>query len=447
MTKHVYLFRELEQAENVVGGSWGEVRGLLGGKGANLADMVRLGIPVPPGFTATTAACNAYAAAGGAFPAGFREQIEGALAAIEVETGSRFGDAEAPLLLSCRSGARFSMPGMMDTVLNLGLNDDVAEAFARRQGDDRLAYDLYRRLIQMYGSVVLGLDDEDFERVIARRRTARGVHLDAELDGDDWRAICAELRTVIRAAGHDFPQDPRQQLFTSVEAVFRSWNGRRAVDYRNATGIPHDLGTAVNVQAMVFGNLDDASATGVCMSRNGTTGEPVLEGDYLERAQGEDVVAGIRETHPIEVLRERMPTIYEELEAIAQRLERHHRDMQDLEFTVESGRLWILQTRDGKRTAEAEVRIAVDMVEEGLIGPGRGADPRLAGPRSTSSSTRSWIPRRSGTPPPSRTGSRCRPARRSGRSSSTPTGPRPRRTTAGTSCWCVPTRSRTTCTA
>lgn len=366
MPKLVYLFSEVALAEQAVGGAWDSVRALLGGKGANLADMVRLGVPVPPGFTATTEACNAYSATG-RLPDGFEDQLASALTALEKETGKRFGDPDAPLLLSCRSGAKFSMPGMMDTVLNLGLNDEITEAFADRTGDARLAYDLYRRLIQMYGSVVLGLDDVAFEHVIASRKSERGVENDAELDGPDWRAVCDGMKAVLHEDGHDFPQDPGTQLSTSVEAVFRSWNGKRAVDYRNATGIPHDLGTAVNVQTMVFGNLDDRSATGVCMSRNGTTGEAELEGDYLERAQGEDVVAGIRRTHPISVLAERMPDQYAELCEIASRLERRHRNMQDLEFTIESGRLWILQTRDGKRTAEAEVRIAVDMADEGLI--------------------------------------------------------------------------------
>jgi pyruvate,orthophosphate dikinase len=368
MSRYVYLFSEVAKAEAASGGSWDAVRGLLGGKGANLADMVRLGIPVPPGFTATTDACHAFLDAGGRLPDGFDAEVAGALSALEHATGRSFGDVDDPLLLSVRSGAKFSMPGMMDTVLNVGLNDRITAAFAERTNDARLAYDLYRRLIQMYGAVVLGVDDDALERVITDRRRASGVELDAGLDGDDWRIVCSKLKEVIRSeAGRDFPEDPREQLRTAIEAVFRSWNGKRAIDYRNATGIAHDLGTAVNVQTMVFGNLDDRSATGVCMSRNGTTGAPELEGDYLERAQGEDVVAGIRKTLPISVLAERMPGLYAELEAIAKRLERHHRNMQDLEFTIESGRLWILQTRDGKRTAEAEVRIAVDMAEEGLI--------------------------------------------------------------------------------
>jgi pyruvate,orthophosphate dikinase len=368
MPRYVYLFSEVERAEADAGGGRDAVRGLLGGKGANLADMTRLGVPVPAGFTASTEACNAYLNLGGTLPDGFWDQMLEAVAALEEETGKGFGSAENPLLLSCRSGARFSMPGMMDTVLNLGLNDEIAHALAVRTGDARFAYDLYRRLLQMFGGVVLNIDDYVFERVVEGAKKARRVELDSELSGDDWRAVCDKLKTAIRTfAGHDFPQDPREQLRAATEAVFRSWNGKRAIDYRKATGIAHDLGTAVNVQTMVFGNLGANSATGVCMSRNGTTGEHELEGDYLENAQGEDVVAGIRATHPISVLAERMPLQYEELRQIADTLERRHRNMQDLEFTIESGTLWILQTRDGKRTAEAEVRIAVDMVEEGLI--------------------------------------------------------------------------------
>jgi len=365
--KRVYLFSEVEAAESHAG-DWEGVRALLGGKGANLADMVRADVPVPPGFTVTTETCNAYLAEGGRFPEGLEEEIRAAVRALEADTGKRFGDEAAPLLVSCRSGAKFSMPGMMDTVLNLGLNDRIAEAMADRTGDARLAYDLYRRLLQMFGSVVMDVPDSAFEAVIEARKRASGAERDADLDAEDWQEVCSTLKRVIRGTtGRDFPQDPEDQLLQAVEAVFRSWNGRRAIDYRNATGIPHDLGTAVNIQTMVFGNLDEASATGVCMSRNGTTGEPELEGDYLEHAQGEDVVAGIRETSPIGVLSERAPELYDQLLDIAHRLEKRYRNMQDLEFTIEAGRLFILQTRDGKRTAEAEVRIAVDMVDEGLI--------------------------------------------------------------------------------
>ena len=368
MDKYVYLFTELDEAEAVVGGDWDEVRGLLGGKGANLADMTRLGVPVPPGFTGTTRACNAYLARGGEFPEGFWEQEMAALQALEKATGKRFGDPANPLLLSCRSGAKRSMPGMMDTVLNLGLNDEITEGVARSTGDAPFAYDLYRRLLHMFGSVVLNIPDHPFEQVLDRRRAETGATLDADLTADDWKAVVEAYKGVVRSfSGVEFPSDPKEQLRRATEAVFRSWNGKRAVDYRNASGIPHDLGTAVNVQTMVFGNIGEGSATGVCMSREGTTGEPRLEGDYLENAQGEDVVAGVRATDPISVLMERMPGIYGELRDIAKKLEAHYRNMQDMEFTIERGKLWILQTRDGKRTAEAEVRIAVDMANEGLI--------------------------------------------------------------------------------
>jgi pyruvate,orthophosphate dikinase len=366
--KYIYLFSELDQAEAFVGSDWEAVRGLLGGKGANLADMTRLDVPVPPGFTATTRACNAYLEAGGEFPEGFWDQELEALVALEKAIGRSFGDPANPLLLSCRSGAKSSMPGMMDTVLNLGLNDEVAEGIAATTGDSRFAYDLYRRLLHMFGSVVLNIPDHHFEGVLERARAEAGVELDAELGGDDWRAVVESYKGVVRTfSGSDFPSDAREQLRRATEAVFRSWNGKRAIDYRNAAGIAHDLGTAVSVQAMVFGNLGEGSATGVCMSRNGTSGEPVLEGDYLENAQGEDVVAGIRATDPISTLQERSPVLYDELVDIARRLEGHYRNMQDMEFTIERGTLWLLQTRDGKRTAEAEVRIAVDMADEGLI--------------------------------------------------------------------------------
>jgi pyruvate,orthophosphate dikinase len=291
-----------------------------------------------------------------------------ALSALEEATGKRFGDPENPLLLSCRSGAKFSMPGMMDTVLNLGLNDEITAGLARTTGDARFAHDLYRRLLHMFGSVVLNIPDHHFEDVLDRRRSEAGVTADAGLDADDWLAVIEAYRGVIRTfSGDDFPADPREQLRRATEAVFRSWNGKRAIDYRNAAGIPHDLGTAVNVQTMVFGNLGEGSSTGVCMSRDGTTGEPVLEGDYLESAQGEDVVAGIRATDPIEELQKRAPALFDELVDIARKLEAHYRNMQDMEFTIERGKLWLLQTRDSKRTAEAEVRIAVDMANEGLI--------------------------------------------------------------------------------
>ncbi len=366
--KWVYLFGEVEAAEQHVGGEWNAVRGLLGGKGANLADMTRLGIPVPPGFTVTTEACNAYLQAGNEFPQGMWEQELAAVHAIEEQSGKKFGDPNNPLLVSCRSGAKFSMPGMMDTILNIGLNDEVAEGMVKLTGDARFVYDLYRRLVQMFGSVVLGVPDEAFELFIESRRELAGVQTDAELSADDWQIITRKFKQIVRTyTGQEFPTDPYEQLRLATEAVFRSWNGKRAVDYRNAAGIPHYLGTAVNIQMMVFGNMGDNSATGVAMSRNASTGEPELEGDFLMKAQGEDVVAGIRLTQPISDLKRAMPEIYAEFAEIARKLEHHYRNMQDMEFTIERGKLWLLQTRDGKRTAQAEVRIAVDMVEEGLI--------------------------------------------------------------------------------
>jgi len=367
MTKWVYLFNEVDEAE-AYAGTWDKVRALLGGKGAGLADMTRLGVPVPPGFTVTTEACNAFLAAGEKFPDDLWQQEVAALAELERATGKRFGDAQRPLLVSCRSGAKFSMPGMMDTVLNIGLNQAVAEGLAERSGDPRFAFDSYRRLVQMFGSVVLGVPDDVFEAVITARRQKSDVETDAELSADDWREVTRKFREIVRTfAGHDFPDDPLEQLRLATEAVFKSWNGKRAIAYRNAANIAHNLGTAVNIQTMVFGNMGSDCATGVAMSRNASTGEAEPEGDYLVSAQGEDVVAGIRKTQPLAELKEEMPGRYSEFVDIAKRLEKHYRNMQDIEFTIEHDKLWILQTRDGKRTAQAEVRIAVDMVEEGLI--------------------------------------------------------------------------------
>jgi pyruvate,orthophosphate dikinase len=359
----VYGFDEVDQAEKAVGGEWEAVRGLLGGKGANLADMTRLGVPVPPGFTITTQACLAYLDAGEEFPGDSWQQIEAALADVEKKAGKEFGDKDDPLLVSCRSGAKFSMPGMMDTVLNIGLNDTVAEGMIELTGDARFVYDSYRRLIQMFGSVVLGLDDEPFEEVLTEHRKAEGVDADSKLSAEALKTIIGKFKEI----APEFPEEPMEQLKLATEAVFKSWNGKRAIDYRNAAGIPHDLGTAVNIQTMVFGNMGEGSATGVAMSRNATTGEPNLEGDYLINAQGEDVVAGIRATQQVEDMEQDMPEAYEEFAGIARKLEHHYRNMQDMEFTVERGKLWLLQTRDGKRTAQASVRIAADMVDEGLI--------------------------------------------------------------------------------
>ena len=361
-TTWVYRFDQIDEVGKRLD-SWDDVRGLLGGKGANLGDMTRLGVLVPPGFTVTTAACLAYLAADGTAPDGLWDQVRDALHVIEQRTGKAFGDAERPLLVSCRSGAKFSMPGMMDTVLNIGLNDETAQGLVRLTGDEHFVYDSYRRLVQMFGTVVLGLRDELFEHVLSDARGARGVDSDADLTAGDLRAIVGRFREM----APQFPIDPDAQLRMAVEAVFSSWNGRRAIDYRTAAGISHDLGTAVNVQTMVFGNLGGRSATGVAMTRSGATGVPGLEGDWLPNAQGEDVVSGTRATRPIEALAETMPDVHAQLQTMAQTLERHYRDVQDIEFTIEDGTLWLLQTRDGKRTAQSAVRIAVELATEEVI--------------------------------------------------------------------------------
>ncbi len=343
------------------------MKALLGGKGANLAEMTRLGLPVPPGFIVSTEACNAYLAGGGA-PSGLWEQVRTALAAMERATGKRFGDPGRPLLVSCRSGAKFSMPGMMDTVLNLGLNDAVVDGLARLTGDARFAFDSYRRLLQMFATVVLGLAEEPFEAELAGYRAKRGVANDADLSAKDLQAITVAFKALVeKGSGHPFPDEPWRQLELAVGAVFKSWNGKRAIDYRNAAGIAHDLGTAVNIQTMVFGNLGEDSATGVVTTRDVTTGVPEIEGDWLMNAQGEDVVAGTRATQRIATLAEAMPRVWREFTRACTRLERHASDVQDVEFTVERGKLWLLQTRDAKRTAQAAVRIAVDLANERRI--------------------------------------------------------------------------------
>ena len=354
--KYVYLFQE---------GNAG-MQDLLGGKGAGLAEMTRLGFPVPPGFTITTRACNAYAAKG-KFPPGLKKQIADALAAIEAAVGRKFGDPASPLLVSVRSGAKFSMPGMMDTVLNLGLNDRTVAAIASMAGNDRFAWDAYRRVLQMFGRIVLGIDPRRFEAILDRWKAKTTGKKDTDLTAEMLREIIAEFKGLFRAEDKEFPEDPRRQLEEAIFAVFRSWNGKRAVDYRNFHKIPHDLGTAANVQAMVFGNMGEDSGTGVVFTRNPAAGENRLYGEYLMNAQGEDVVAGIRTPLKIAELRDGMQQVYAELEGHAKRLEQHYRDLQDIEFTIERGKLWILQTREGKRTARAAVKIAVDLVTEGLI--------------------------------------------------------------------------------
>ncbi len=368
MKNWVYLFDEVDRIQEQFDGSWEKVRELLGGKGANLAEMVRLGLPVPPGFTVTTQACNAYLAGGKTLPDRMWDQVVEALRKVEKATGKTFGGEQNPLLVSCRSGAKFSMPGMMDTVLNIGLNDHTAKGLIAQTGDERFVYDAYRRLIQMFGSVVMGAPDDVFETVISKTRRRSGIQNDADLCAEDWKIITAEFKEIYRHyAHHAFPDDPFEQLKYATEAVFKSWDGKRAVDYRNASGIPHDLGTAVNIVAMVFGNMGPDSATGVAMSRNGSTGEKQLEGDYLINAQGEDVVAGIRLTKDLKEMAHELPDAFSQFETIVRKLETHYRDMQDVEFTIEKGKLWMLQTRDGKRTALAAVRIAVEMTDEGLI--------------------------------------------------------------------------------
>ncbi len=364
----VYLFDEVDHVQEIVGGSWDKLRALLGGKGAGLGDMTRANVPVPPGFTVTTEACNAYLAAKGNFPENMWDQVLEALKGVEKKAGKKFGDATNPLLLSVRSGAKFSMPGMMDTVLNLGLNDVIAEQMVKLTGDERFVFDAYRRLVQMFGSVVMGIADEPFEDYLSQTKRDRGVKSDVELNAEDWKQVTREFKKIFRhETGAEFPQDPYRQLALAVEAVFKSWNGKRAVDYRNAANIPHNLGTAVNVQTMVFGNMGEQSGTGVAFTRNPATGEKKLFGDYLMNAQGEDVVAGIRTPTPIADLERENAKIYAQFVEIANKLEKHYRNMQDVEFTIERGKLWMLQTRDGKRTARAAVRIAVEMANEGLI--------------------------------------------------------------------------------
>jgi len=365
--KWVYLFNEIKDAEAYMGGDWDKVRGLLGGKGANLAEMVRIGLPVPPGFTVTTEACNAYQVEG-RFPVGQWNQMMSALKATEDAAGKKFGDAKNPLLVSCRSGAKFSMPGMMDTVLNIGLNDETAKGMVALTNNERFVYDSYRRLIQMFGSVVLGIEDEAYEHPLDAAKVAKGVKNDTELTADDLKTLVEKFKKVTKKeAGIDFPQNPLDQLKLATEAVFKSWQGKRAVDYRRATNIPDDLGTAVNIVTMVFGNMGNDSGTGVAFTRNPATGERLLYGDYLLNAQGEDVVAGIRNTEKIETLGRDLPEANKEFLRIVKILEQHYRDMQDVEFTIERKKLWMLQCRNGKRTASAAVKIAVDMVNEKLI--------------------------------------------------------------------------------
>jgi pyruvate,orthophosphate dikinase len=372
--KWVYTFGD-GKAEGAAG-----MKNLLGGKGANLAEMCNLGLPVPPGFTIVTDACVHYYDHGKSYPAPLKADVEAALAHVGRLAGKTFGDVANPLLVSVRSGARASMPGMMDTVLNLGLNDQTVGAIARAANDERFAYDSYRRFITMYCDVVLGVDHHHFEEALEDYKERKGLTLDTDLSADDWKVLVGRYKEIVRAElGRDFPQDPHEQLWGAIGAVFDSWMNARAIKYRELNNIPAAWGTAVNVQAMVFGNRGDTSATGVAFTRNPSTGAKELYGEFLINAQGEDVVAGIRTPQDItEVARKAagatkpsmeaaMPEAYAELVRIYGLLEKHYRDMQDMEFTVESGKLWMLQTRNGKRTAKAALRIAVDLASEGLI--------------------------------------------------------------------------------
>ena len=344
-----------------------DMKNLLGGKGANLHEMTNLGIPVPPGFTISTESCVHYFKTG-RYPEGLKQQVEEAVKRLEELTGKKFGSTENPLLVSVRSGARVSMPGMMDTILNLGLNDDAVKGLAKRTGDERFAYDSYRRFIQMFSEIVMGIPHKVFEELLDKKKKEKGVNLDYELDADALKELVEEYKTKVRElTGKEFPQNPQEQLWMAIEAVFKSWNNKRAIEYRKLHRIPDDWGTAVNVQTMVFGNMGFDSATGVAFTRDPSTGEKILYGEYLPNAQGEDVVAGIRTPKPISELEKEMPEAYKQLVEIFDRLEKHYRDMMDLEFTIEKGKVYLLQTRVGKRSARAEVKIAVDMVKEGLI--------------------------------------------------------------------------------
>ncbi|MDT9598451.1 pyruvate, phosphate dikinase [Sphingosinicella rhizophila] len=374
MTRHVYRF-----GEGVSDGGKGD-KEILGGKGANLAEMAAIGLPVPPGFTIGTPMCLLYYEEGEHFPDTLRAEVAQGIAHIELKTGKKFGDVADPLLVSVRSGARASMPGMMDTVLNLGLNDETVRGLAEASGDPRFAWDSYRRFIQMYSDVVLGLDHGAFEEALEIAKENKGVHLDTDLAAEDWQALTARYMELVEELWEKpFPQDVHEQLWGAIGAVFGSWQSERAKIYRRLNGIPHDWGTAVNVQAMVFGNMGETSATGVAFTRDPSTGERAYYGEYLINAQGEDVVAGIRTPQYLtksarEVagakavsMEESMPEVFAELSRVFDLLERHYRDMQDIEFTVERGKLWMLQTRSGKRTAKAALRIAIDMAGEGLI--------------------------------------------------------------------------------
>ncbi|MFN4261215.1 MAG: pyruvate, phosphate dikinase [Gemmataceae bacterium] len=367
-TKYVYFFGGGKADGN------GKMKELLGGKGANLAEMCLIGLPVPAGFTITTEVCNLYYANNRKYPDGLQKEVEQALAQTEQVMGAKFGDARNPLLVSCRSGARVSMPGMMDTVLNIGLNEATLKGLIDKTGNERFAWDSYRRFVQMYGDVVLDLKPQNkqeidpFEKIMEELKHERGVHLDTELTVKDLQELVKRFKKAVKEKkGKEFPEDPLEQMWGAIAAVFGSWNNDRAIVYRRQYGYPHDWGTAANICSMVFGNMGDDSGTGVAFTRDPATGEKVFYGEYLINAQGEDVVAGIRTPKKIAELQQEMPAVYRELEEIRDKLEKHYRDVQDIEFTIQKGKLWMLQTRNGKRTGFAAVRFAVDMVDEGLI--------------------------------------------------------------------------------
>lgn len=356
--KYVYFFGEGKK----------EMKGLLGGKGANLSEMTNIGLPVPYGFTITTEVCNLFYELGKKYPEGLDKQVDENLKKLEEKMGMIFGDEKNPLLVSVRSGAAISMPGMMDTVLNLGLNDKTIKALIEKTNNERFAWDSYRRFVQMFGDVVMGVEHDRFEEAIQARKDKKKVKYDTELDAEDLKELVEDYKKIIKKAkGKSFPQDPREQLKMSIDAVFGSWNNKRAISYRNLHDIPHNIGTAVNVQAMVFGNMGESSGTGVAFTRDPATGKDEFYGEYLMNAQGEDVVAGIRTPKQISKLKEEMPVIYKQLMDIRKKLEDHYRDMQDVEFTIQEGKLYMLQTRTGKRTASAALKIAVDMVDQKYI--------------------------------------------------------------------------------
>ena len=358
MKKYVYLFREGNAS----------MRELLGGKGANLAEMTNIGLPVPQGFTVTTEACTRYYEDGRQINDEIKGQIMEYISKMEEITGKQFGSKENPLLVSVRSGARASMPGMMDTILNLGLNEEVVNVIAAKSGNPRWAWDCYRRFIQMFSDVVMGVGKKYFEKLIDALKEEKGVTYDVELTADDLHTLADQFKAEYKAQiGKDFPDDPKEQLFEAIEAVFRSWDNPRANIYRMDHDIPYSWGTAVNVQMMVFGNMGDTSGTGVAFTRNPATGEKGLMGEFLMNAQGEDVVAGVRTPIPIEKMKEILPEVYEEFLGVCSTLENHYRDMQDMEFTIEDKKLYMLQTRNGKRTAAAAIKIACDLIDEGMI--------------------------------------------------------------------------------